>query len=86
VDLTSFTIDVDSDPDLTARVGGQRVSILNLDLSQLEARVNGRRIRLSGVGASLTATAAQALNEAFSTDAFEEGLVLGTATVAARAR
>jgi hypothetical protein len=86
VELTSFTINVDSNPDLTALVGGQRVSILNLDLSQADAQVSGRRITLAGVRAGLTAGAAQALNQAFSTGAFTEGLVLGTATVTARAR
>jgi Htaa len=86
VDLTAFTIKVDSSPDLTARVGDGRVSILDLDLSQLEASVRGRRVQLSGVRATLTATAAQALNQAFSTDAFKEGLLIGTASVAARAR
>jgi hypothetical protein len=86
VELTSFTINVDSDPDLTALAGGQRLSILNLDLARLDAQVSGRRITLSGVKASLTATAAGALNQVFSTDAFTEGLVIGTATVAARAR
>lgn len=86
VELTSFTINVDSDPDLTALVGGQRVSILKLDLSRLDAQVRGRRITLGGVRATLTAAAAQALNGAFSTSAFSEGLLLGTATVAARAR
>ena len=86
VELTSFTINVDSEPDLTALAGGQRLSILNLDLAQLDAQVSGRRITLSGVKASLTATAAGALNQVFSTGAFTEGLVIGTATVAARAR
>jgi hypothetical protein len=86
VELTAFTINVDSDPDLTALLGGQRVSILNLDLSQLDAQVRGRRITLAGVRATLTGDAAQALNGAFSTTAFSEGLLLGTATVTARAR
>ena len=86
VELTSFTINVDADPDLTALVGGQRVSILNLDLSQLDAEVRGRRITLAGVRATLTAAAASALNQAFSTNAFSEGLLIGTAGVAARAR
>jgi hypothetical protein len=86
VELTSFTINVDDAPDLTALVGGQRVSILDLDLSGLEARVRGRRITLSGVRASLTGAAAGALNQAFATSAFAAGLTLGTATVAARAR
>ena len=86
VDLTSFTINIDSAPDLTALVGGSRVSILNLDLSQLDADVSGRRITLSGVRATLTATAAQALNQAFSTNAFREGLLIGTASVNTEAR
>lgn len=86
VDLTSFTINVDSDPDLSAVVGSQRVSILNLDLSQLSASVKGRQITLGGVKGSLTAAAAAALNGAFATDAFKEGLVLGTATVIAKGR
>jgi hypothetical protein len=86
VDLAEFAIEVDQDPDLTALLGGERASILSLDLSKLEAAVKGRRITLSGVGAALTAGAAQALNGAFSTSAFTEGLVLGQATVAARAR
>ncbi len=86
VELTSFTINVDSDPDLTALVGGRRVSILNLDLAQLGAQVRGRRIMLAGVRATLTAAAAQALNAAFSTSAFSEGLLVGTASVATRAR
>ncbi len=86
VELTRFTINVDSDPDLTALVGGQRVSILSLDLSALDASVSGRRITLAGVKANLTAAAATALNQAFGVTAFTEGLTLGTATVKARAR
>ena len=85
VELTRFTINVDADPDLTALVGGQRVSILDLDLSALEASVRGRRITLSGVRATLTAGAAAALNQAFGTSVFTAGLAIGTATVKARA-
>jgi hypothetical protein len=86
VELTSFYIQVDEAPDLTALVGGQRVSILSLDLSGLTREVSGRTVTLGGVKASLTAAAAGALNQAFDTDAFTEGLVLGTATVRAVAR
>jgi hypothetical protein len=86
VELTAFTIGVGDSPDLTARVGDARVSLLNLDLSQLDAAVRGRQIELSEVRATLTAAAAQALNQAFSTDSFVEGLPSGTATVAVRAR
>jgi hypothetical protein len=86
VDLTRFRINVDADPDLTALVGGQRVSILSLDLSGLKAKVKGKKITLSGVSASLTADAAAALNGAFGVSAFTEGLTLGTAQVNAFAK
>ncbi|MBK5111816.1 MAG: hypothetical protein JJE10_10755, partial [Thermoleophilia bacterium] len=76
----------DNDPDLTALVGGQRVSILSLDLSDLKAKAKGKRITLSNVSASLTADAASALNGAFGVSAFTEGLTLGTATVNAFAK
>lgn len=86
VELTDFTINVDADPDLTALVGGQRVSILSLDLTNLEASVTGRKIKLANVSADLTAAAAGALNAAFGVSAFTEGLNLGTASVNAVAR
>lgn len=86
VELTEFRINVDADPDLTALVGGTRVSILSLDLTGLEASVQGRRITLGNVVGSLTADAAAALNAAFGVTAFTEGLVLGTATVNTVAR
>lgn len=81
VDLTKFTIVLDGDPDLTAIVGGQRVSILSLDLSNAAVDVSGRQIEVGGVEARLTAAAAEALNAAFSTTAFTEGFLLGTAAV-----
>lgn len=81
VDLTRFTINIDSDPDLVATVGGSRVSILKLDLSNLKNRSKGNSIKLSGVKATLTAEAAAALNGAFGVTAFTEGLTLGTASV-----
>lgn len=86
VELTDFRINVDNDPDLTALVGGQRVSILSLDLSGLETGVKGKRITLANAVGKLTADAAAALNAAFGVTAFTEGLVLGTATVNAVAR
>ena len=85
VDLRNFIIDVDDAPDLTARVGSSRVSILDLDLSDAEISKSGRRLTIAGVKATLTKTAADALNAAFETDAFAEGLEIGTATVSGRA-
>lgn len=86
VDLRSFTIRIDDAPDLTADVGGSRVSILRLDLSQAQAAVKGKSVRVSGVRALLSADAAAALNAAFGTSAFTAGLLLGTASVDATAR
>jgi hypothetical protein len=83
VQLTDFEIGIDDTPELTALVGGTRVPILTLDLSALAAdRTNGA-ITLTGVGLKLTATAAGALNQAFGTTAFSEGLLLGSAAVRA---
>jgi len=84
VDLRNFVINVDSAPDLTARVGDARVSILDLDLSGAKITKSGRKLTIAGVTATLTKTAADALNAAFGTDAFTEGLELGTATVSGR--
>lgn len=86
VELRDFTIVIDDTPALTARVGSDRVEILSLDVSAIQRGGSGRTITVSGVVARLTAVAAQALNQAFGTGAFSEGLVLGTATVNGRAR
>ncbi|MDP9189130.1 MAG: HtaA domain-containing protein, partial [Actinomycetota bacterium] len=86
VDLTSFNIEIDDAPDLTALLGGNRASILDLDLSQAQPSINGKSITVSGVKASLTAAAATALNGAFHTHAFTPGLMIGTATVQATAK
>ena len=85
VDLRNFVINVDKAPDLTARVGDARVSILDLDLSDAAITAKGRKLTIAGVKATLTDDAAGALNAAFSTDAFQEGLEIGTATVSGRA-
>ena len=86
VELRDFTIVIDDTPVLTARAGSDRVEILSLDVSAIQRGGSGRTVTVSGVVARLTAVAAQALNQAFATDAFTEGLVLGTATVTGRAR
>jgi hypothetical protein len=86
VDLKQFYIEIDDAPDLTANVGGSRVSILSLDLSGASIEVDGLDVTVSGVVARLTADAAAALNAAFGTTAFAEGLQLGTATVKATVR
>jgi hypothetical protein len=84
VDLKSFTIRIDKHPDLTAKVGDSRVSILRLDLSDAKVAIKGRKVKVANVGATLTKAAADALNAAFSTSAFAKGLDVGTATVRTR--
>ena len=86
VELTEFEIGIDDSPALSALVGGSRVEILTLDVSGIRRSARGRTITVENVVAHLTATAAAAQNQAFSTDAFREGLRIGTATVSARTR
>ena len=70
-----------SAPNLSAEVGGARVSILSLDLSRARTHVSHGVLTLGPVTASLTQMAADALNSAFGVTAFTKGLVLGAATV-----
>jgi hypothetical protein len=79
-----FVIDVDR-AILTAKVAGtgQRIALLRLGAPE-GVKVGSERIVLRGVDAKLTAQAAKALNEAFDTDLFEGGLLIGEATVNAK--
>jgi hypothetical protein len=86
VELTDFEIGIDETPALSARVGGRRVEILSLDVSAIRRGARRGTITVDGVVGRLTAAAAGALNQAFGTDAFTEGLTLGTASLAARTR
>jgi hypothetical protein len=79
-----FVIDVDRGV-LTAKVAGtgQRIDLLRLGAPE-GAKVGAERIVLRGVDAKLTAQAAAALNEAFDTELFKGGLLIGEATVIAK--
>src|SRR5215207_4801251 len=76
-----FVIDLDRGV-LTAKVAGtgQRIALLKLGAPE-GVKVGAERIVLKGVDAKLTAQAAKALNEAFDTDLFAGGLLIGEATV-----
>jgi hypothetical protein len=78
-----FVIELDRGV-LTAKVTGtgQRIALLRLGAPE-SVKVGSERIVLRGVDARLTAQAAKALNEAFDTDLFEGGLLIGEATVIA---
>jgi hypothetical protein len=79
-----FVIDLDRGV-LTAKVAGtgQRIALLRLGAPE-SAKVGAERIVLRGVDAKLTSQAAKALNEAFDTDLFAGGLLIGEATVIAK--
>jgi hypothetical protein len=79
-----FVIDLDRGV-LTAKVAGtgQRIDLLRLGAPD-GAKIGAERIVLRGVDAKLTAQAAKALNEAFDTDLFKGGLLIGEATVIAK--
>jgi hypothetical protein len=81
LELTRFVIDTRRGI-LTAKPGkGKRIDLLKLDLSNAQVSVDGDRITVGNVPASLTATAASALNATFGVSAFAEDLLLGVATV-----
>jgi hypothetical protein len=79
-----FVIDLDRSV-LTAKVAGtgQRIALLKLGAPE-DVKVSSERIMLKGVDAKLTGQAAKALNEAFDTDLFAGGLLIGEATVNAK--
>jgi hypothetical protein len=79
-----FVIELDRGV-LTAKVAGtgQRIALLRLGAPE-GVKVGSERIVLKGVDAKLTAQAAKALNEAFDTDLFAGGLLIGEATVNAK--
>ena len=85
VEVQRFVIDLDRGV-LTAEVAGtdQRIALLDLGAPKGGVKVSSERLVLKDVNAKLTAQAAAALNEAFDTDLFEKGLLIGEATVIAQ--
>ena len=79
-----FVIELDRGV-LTAKVAGtgQRIGLLRLGAPE-GVKVRSERIVLKGVDAKLTSQAAKALNEAFDTDLFARGLLIGEAKVIAK--
>lgn len=84
VGVKSFVVDT-ARAVLTARVVGtkSRIALLRLDLSGAQASISDEEATITGVGATLTAEAAQALNSAFGITLFTDGLPIGTAAVSA---
>ena len=83
--VTDFTIETAPAPKLTALLGTTRFDLATLDLGAAKTTISGRSVTVGPVAAKLTKGAADALNQAFGTTAFTEGLTIGAATVAATA-
>jgi hypothetical protein len=84
--LTKFRIRISDNPGLTAEVNrdpSMRVRILNLDLSNAKVVKHPPRVWVGSVKATLTKTAASALNDALGVSFFSKGITLGTAQVRA---
>jgi hypothetical protein len=82
--LTKFKILIGAHPGLSAIVNGNpsvRVRILNLDLSGASVEKDIPWVTVSNVKATLTTTAADALNGALGVGFFSRGITLGTAQV-----
>jgi hypothetical protein len=84
VTLTNFVVDPGNST-LTGTVNGEElgVPLLALNGSGVQVSVVGSAVHLDGTVASLTATAAGALNSAFGTTAFTAGLELGVVHIIA---
>jgi hypothetical protein len=81
IQVSRFIIDL-THADLTGIVNGNpaaRVPLFNLSLSHAKLAAGKHTVTASGIGLTLTATAAQALNTALGTTLFSAGLNLGTA-------
>ena len=87
VALTDFVIRIGKTARLLARVNGsaKRVAISNLDDNDADTSATDDTLTIEDVAAGLTRTAADALNQAFGTSAFQAGLTLGMTTVRGKA-
>lgn len=83
--VTDFVVDTIRGV-LTAKAGTARIDLLKLDLSAPAVTVAGDAVTVANVGASLTKTAADALNATFGVTAFAEDFRLGVASVNGEAR
>ena len=84
--LTGFRIRISDHPGLTAQVNRDpsvRVRILNLDLGHAKVAKHPPFVKVSNVKATLSQTAAAALNRALDVSFFSKGITLGTAQVRA---
>jgi hypothetical protein len=79
--LERFNVNLDATPDVSVLVNGQ-ARLSPFDLSSAAGapapRIDGRRVTASGLEARLNAAGAAALNQAFETNGFQAGQLIGT--------
>lgn len=86
VELTDFVVDTAAGTLTATTPDGAQLTTLNLDLSAIEREdAADGTIVLRNIVATLTDDAARALNDAFSVELFEGGLLVGDVTVRATA-
>ena len=85
--IRDFTVNVGAHR-LTAWVDqvGARIPVLDLGLTHAKITAKGTTLGVSGVTATLDATAAHALNGYFGTTLFSKGLSIGTVRISAQFR
>lgn len=81
VAIANFDIDVTRAPSLTALTAAGRLTMADVVLPDAPPDVDGDRMTVDGVGLTLTADAARALNRALGTTVFAPGVSLGTAVI-----
>jgi hypothetical protein len=83
VPVANFNLDVTRQPLLSSLTAAGRLDLADVTLPQTAPAVSGDRLTVEGIGLALTASAAAALNETFSTTVFTAGMPLGTAVTRA---
>ena len=83
VELTDFVVDTAAGTLTATTADGTELPTLDLDLAALQRTTEGDVIVASGIQATLSDDAAQALNDAFGVNVFEGGLPIGEVTVRA---
>jgi hypothetical protein len=83
VSLRNLRITVGSKATISAQVGKNRATVINLNVKRAKVTRPNFNTTISNVGVALNKTGASALNKAFKTKAFKSGTKLGTARVSA---
>jgi hypothetical protein len=82
LELTDFIIDTEAE-NLSALAGGERVTILDVDLTNMQRTDENDTIVLENITVTLSTEGADALNDTLGVDLFQQGIRFGEATIRA---